>query len=138
MNRPDIEAIRVRCKVATPGPWTAQPDDKRRNASAIVQCDYYMDETPIICQGGSDWLLVDDDASFIAHAREDVPALLDYIEWLEAENESLNEQNEQITQDAQEHAQRQHYEHHRALEAARIARDNAIEETRRFRENHHG
>ncbi len=58
----DLEAIKRRCEAATPGPWTT--------LGAVV------------ADGSS---CLDDrarNAEFIAHAREDVPALLEAVERL--------------------------------------------------------
>lgn len=91
----DISEIRKRMERATPGPWTLRP--------AQWQCDCggneagYAHETPDGCPEGY-WLeaawvdgiavlefsdgftgLTDADADFMAHAREDIPALCDAL-----------------------------------------------------------
>ena len=77
-----LAEIRGREKVATQGPWVADehsfcvdlgynPDHKRTHG-------YREDEQRA-------------NAAFIAHAREDIPALLDEVERLRAENEQLKE-----------------------------------------------
>ena len=74
MTRPDLDAIRARCDAATPGPWR------------LKGLEIHGDSKPGRCglliydEGGHD----KKDARFIAHARTDIPALLAYIDELEA------------------------------------------------------
>lgn len=77
---PDVAAIEARAAAATPGPWAT---------------DYVQGERAIISGGGPRPLVVPwshadalmhDDAAFIAHAREDVPALLAHITALRAQH----------------------------------------------------
>lgn len=86
------DEIRARCDVATPGPWllgswgddvfSVQGDrSEGRNWKPI--CRVKRDDLPA---GASQDHL---DAAFIAHARQDIPSLLDDNERLEAENERL-------------------------------------------------
>lgn len=95
----DIEAIRKRCELATPGPWCAHnPDDRMAmNAYAVSTSkheptidgaleddnDYAevvaltMLQSPrLACHGAQRWA---EDAEFIASARSDVPALCDLV-----------------------------------------------------------
>jgi len=70
MTNEELQAIKERCEKATSGPWRAHKYD----------VDYRV---------GSTWVFLFDDidgdtAQFIAHAREDVPALLEEIERLKA------------------------------------------------------
>lgn len=71
--KPDIKAIEARAAAATPGPWEASKDGWTAWAGNVKIADY----------------LDPDNAEFIAHARTDIPRLLDYIKELEAENEKL-------------------------------------------------
>jgi hypothetical protein len=86
MTRPDLEAIRARCEAATPGPWTPESEQGHgRGVRAIASVAW----CPVSCVvGGKSQSIVARDASrnarFIAHARADIPALLAYIEELEA------------------------------------------------------
>lgn len=90
MNQQRLDAIRVRCNAATPGPWNAG----RGDMATIV--DGY--ESKWIYAGGNnkylavasgyevtDWNEVMANARFIAAAREDIPYLLDRVAALEAE-----------------------------------------------------
>jgi hypothetical protein len=82
LTQEQLEAIRQRAENATPGPWEWSGDKfgdivvyspERRgfhnNGGEIAQLDF-----------GSQ-----SDATFIAHARTDIPALLEHIAELEAE-----------------------------------------------------
>lgn len=73
--KPDIKAIEARAAAATPGPWEASKDGWTAWAGNVKIADY----------------LDPDNAEFIAHARTDIPRLLDYIKELEAENKILRE-----------------------------------------------
>ena len=89
--KPDLDAIRKRCEAARAGPWRlvlsrcgcfchyAFMDDANGNLVAISEeCDGDR------IGGSADVIDIGrDDATFIAHARTDVPALLDYIAELE-------------------------------------------------------
>lgn len=88
LPREERDAIRARAEAATPGPWVVNV--KERTVRSLA--DGY---------DGTEWggtILYDDscgerpipgDAYFIAHARTDVPALLDALDAAEAENERL-------------------------------------------------
>lgn len=85
LSREQIGAIRERAAKATPGPWE-------------YTTGFYGWDMGIFPVGGKDKLNgsiiannghangdpLDEDATFIAHAREDIPALLVHIETLEA------------------------------------------------------
>jgi hypothetical protein len=75
MKRPDIEAIKARLAEASNGEWI-QYD--RGSALYLIQADgfEYVAQTT-----GKN---AEADAAFIAHARQDIPALLAYVEELEA------------------------------------------------------
>jgi len=66
----DLDAIRARLAAATPGPWTAHPD-------GLVWSDLPGD--PV---SGS---VEQANAELIAHARQDIPALLAEVERLRAQ-----------------------------------------------------
>jgi len=86
----DLEAIKAREKKATPGPWhqrihivwDADPVEDSLDAGQICKCHYRED---------MNGLGVHDDihnAEFIAHAREDIPALVREVERLRKELEN--------------------------------------------------
>ena len=105
MTEERLAEIRGREKAATQGPWVfEEPDGK-------VLLGYTPKEVRVcesgclgsiasrfVCDMHSDWRYTYKDkdeplanAAFIAHAREDIPALLDEVERLRAENEKLKE-----------------------------------------------
>ena len=87
--------IRGREKVATQGPWRAKCEileaDECGNATAEITYVSTNDKGICILYGrGHDDANTQEDATFIAHAREDVPALLDEVERLRAELENAD------------------------------------------------
>jgi hypothetical protein len=82
-----VSAIRARIKKATDGPWDSTPH-------GIVLCD-------------SGWLAESnrDDAAFIAHAREDVPALCDALESVAKERDTALEIFDAVQIDAEKYAE---------------------------------
>jgi hypothetical protein len=80
-----LDPIKARAAAATPGPW--KPDG--RNAFALQHGMSYLARSVI--KAGVPESQKRTDAVFIAHAREDVPALLAEVERLRAENESLRD-----------------------------------------------
>lgn len=80
----DLDAIDARVNAARPGPWTWC----RTTAGSYSSLDSGDDEV-LSAQGHVDgWIDSDDaDAEFIAHAREDIPALIARIRQLEADKE---------------------------------------------------
>lgn len=98
----DLDAIEQRAAAATPGPWWVVRD----NADGFYGEDAYNvhgGENVAIAQGGP----VEDggpdvgacdraDAEFIAHAREDVPALVAEVKRLHADVRWANERSERL------------------------------------------
>lgn len=89
----DLEAIEARANAATEGPWEAdntevmqhwsRPEPWQPIATNEVACMAY-------CYGGSARGIENEaDAEFIAHAREDVPALIAEVRRLRAAVESV-------------------------------------------------
>jgi hypothetical protein len=82
LTQEQLEAVRQRAENATPGPWETCEISKLSHAKWFG-----------VLGGGSDDSLIDigvdtlneADATFIAHARTDIPALLEHIAELEAE-----------------------------------------------------
>ncbi len=97
MNREQREEIRKRAEKATKGPWRVVIDDSESATTVARECD--SDAHPLVEDPGRDYIYDDcldgelhsepffreADAEFIAHARTDVPALLDEIDRLTAE-----------------------------------------------------
>lgn len=69
----DLEAIKTRAGAATPGPWHPDPDEC---------CVYADEETSGTGDALAERILTVADASFIAAARSDVPALVAEVERL--------------------------------------------------------
>jgi len=83
MTDKDLAAIRERCDAATQGPWQMNEEDQTVvetcTGKEFIVADFSMD-------GWDETLL---DAAFIAHARTDIPALLDEIARLTKERDAL-------------------------------------------------
>ena len=97
MTEERIAEIRAREKAATQGAWRAKSEaleaDECGNATAEMTYVSTNDKGICILYGrGHDDANAQEDAAFIAHAREDIPALLDEVERLRAENEKLREE----------------------------------------------
>ena len=98
----DLAAVRDREAAATPGPWYASrrlPEPAQPGGPHLLICDAgwdfddpeYGHSAPVIAaKPATGWPDTDDhraanaDAEFIAHAREDVPALLAEVDRLRA------------------------------------------------------
>ncbi len=78
LSKEYLASVRKRCNLATPGPWISYVEgrDHTSGDSVIVRGE----------NGGEEDLYVygatAEDQDFIAHAREDIPYLLDEIERL--------------------------------------------------------
>ena len=88
MNKEQRDKIRNRCDYATPGPWNTFPNEHAfhengRDKDGQISAQIMMDEwQAAMAECEISW-----DAIFIAHARQDVPELLKYIEELTAERD---------------------------------------------------
>lgn len=78
-----LAEIRARCDAATPGPWksTAHTEDEHEPIDRVLGPK--VREIAIINPyggfGNDEWNRTIFDGEFIAHAREDIPFLLDVI-----------------------------------------------------------
>ena len=79
MNQIDIEGIRAREQVATPGPW--EHDESQ----------VFISESQTLI--ASVWF---GDTDFISHARQDIPALLDALDKKDAEISKLSQDVEHL------------------------------------------
>jgi len=70
----NLEEIKARVDKATEGPWTWQDLVLRQERQYGA----------LLLQLGSGVLAAEVDCDFIAHAREDVPALITLVEWLQS------------------------------------------------------
>lgn len=95
MSEPDIEAIRARKDAATPGPWEWDTEDGECLRSLSVTDREYGEFGSLLasypravvmgypCRPGTGFAEYDGaDAEFIAHARTDIPDLLEAVDRL--------------------------------------------------------
>ena len=80
MNQQRIDEIRARCKASTPAPWCFLLHDEKNK---IVQVPIESANEYVSLVFG------EADARFISCARTDIPAMLEYIGQLQAENAEL-------------------------------------------------
>ncbi|MDQ9094253.1 MULTISPECIES: hypothetical protein [Bacillus] len=71
MTKDDLEAIRQRAEAATEGYWGADDSEWPGNGNLRYWINTHWD--------GVAAAVTKEDAEFIAHARQDIPALLDHI-----------------------------------------------------------
>jgi 7-cyano-7-deazaguanine synthase in queuosine biosynthesis len=71
------EQIKATCEAATKGPWATDGRDEVVDSTGDAVCFTNEDNG------------YEHDATFIAHARQDVPDLISEVERLRGENESL-------------------------------------------------
>ena len=89
--KPDLNAIEARVNAATPGGWVVHSDD----------FDLEVRQDPTVDKEGWGHITIatciqdaqDNDAEFIAHARQDVPDLIAYARELEARVAELESEN---------------------------------------------
>lgn len=99
-----IAAIKARAKAATPGPWSVKCEileaDECGNATAEMPYVSTNDKAICVLYGrGHDDANAHEDAAFIAHAREDIPALLAEVERLLAEVARLKDEVASLEQE---------------------------------------
>jgi hypothetical protein len=81
-----LTEIRARCGAATPGPWIAGQDE----IFSTSQTSDGIQSVVLSRVSGRETYPSESDAEFIAHAPQDVPALLDYIYALKNEARELD------------------------------------------------
>ena len=84
LTEDDIQEIRSRCEAATPGPWKSYLDGSDHSCGS----DFIMTGAFGSSDRGEDLEIIGAtiaDYDFIAHARQDIPKLLEEIERLKAE-----------------------------------------------------
>ena len=91
MTNEQLAAIKARCEKATPGPWEVRSIEPEEFDAVSDDTFYIMADKWEVASITTyerviepDWQRDDDeaDADFIAHAREDIPALLAEVERL--------------------------------------------------------
>jgi hypothetical protein len=97
MTNEELQAIRERCEKATPGPWRTVGKKPGYEVEMIVAGDYADEGEPDLVV--EVWASADNkaDAEFIAHAREDVPKLLDEVKELREINDWLRKENAKLS-----------------------------------------
>ncbi len=109
MSESIIDSLKRLCIHATPGPWWALKDAHCRQAIPGMQEENFdpVGQWTIVSgddPGYPDTIIAvidpapctrDNDAEFIAKARMTIPALMDQVERLDAENRALREQMKQ-------------------------------------------
>ena len=91
----DLEAIMARCEAATEGPWEADSDgvvfeDKTIERDKVVRC-YRLRGLH-----RNNFMPTMGNAQFVAHAREDVPKLVEEVEVLRKENTAYEIQRQEF------------------------------------------
>ena len=85
MTEEELGAIAARARGATNGPWRAY--QRKHKDQWAIDSEYIARLAELNGQETSAVTLVRADAEFIAHAREDIPALLAEIEWLQQQRQ---------------------------------------------------
>jgi len=83
----ELAAIAARAEAVMSGRWYARLDDKRPDWYMVFSNMGYVDVAHVPPWAG----YTPQNAEFIAHARTDIPALLDHIDALKAKNKRLRE-----------------------------------------------
>lgn len=101
LTEEQIAEIRARVEAATPGPWDTIGGSRVRAVKGDMACPIFSSEAPIdwhknkrithpvLCRAYADQV---NNATFIAHAREDIPALLSALEAQAAELAEVRQQ----------------------------------------------
>ena len=85
MTPEQLAEIRARSEAATPGPWECiESFPPGEYALAARPPDEAFPLTLAVVGNDDAWEDAEANTQFVAHARTDIPALLDYIEELEA------------------------------------------------------
>ena len=86
MDSAELEAIRKRCDAATAGPWESFVEGRDHlGGNSFIRTGGIDDRFPDIELLGASTA----DQDFIAHARQDIPRLLEEIERLKKANQGL-------------------------------------------------
>lgn len=95
LPREERDAIRARVDRATEGPWGHHAHTHGLPSDGPTHvCVFDPEDVPVAELDYSSW--GERDAEFIAHARTDVPALLDALDAAEAEVAALREQYQDL------------------------------------------
>ena len=86
LTKEQLGAIRARCEAATPGPWDCWWKGNTIKQHTVKSISYDGIPSVNICSGISPKT---ENAAFIAHARQDIPALLAALEAAEVRVKAL-------------------------------------------------
>ena len=100
MNTEQLAKIRARADAATPGPWEVDARGEMSCKPNSVGYEYGYDILYLLEPHKSGMLAKFDDADFIAHAREDIPALLDAVAERDSKIKYLNAECRKLQRDA--------------------------------------
>lgn len=84
MTEDELKAIRERAEAAMPGPWVGFTSTWK-----VMVGERTQKSIADVCEYGGDYFGAN--TQFIAHARTDIPALLDEIDLLTRANDALGE-----------------------------------------------
>lgn len=84
MNKEELDVIRARCEAATPGKWAYFVNKYNDHIISVHPAEYQM-RTDLTCRNEKEiaYSTYTADLEFIAHARQDIPALIEAVEILE-------------------------------------------------------
>lgn len=104
----DLEVIKERVERATEGSWEVmKSDDKGVQIGTTWAHPQLKAAVPVVTTAkslkGVTTYIKDDDAEFIAHARQDVPALIAEVERLREENNQLRMENAVVNDTFKKH-----------------------------------
>ena len=105
MNEKELAEIEARAEAATPGPWKPQQGTKYLAMGDMgEEREYFVmrdgDDISICCDCSTpDGEASPENANFIAHARQDVPALCEEVRRLKAWDLKLSQTNIELSQE---------------------------------------
>jgi len=79
MTNEELQAIKARCDAATPGPWIQTPFT-HNNPYMSIRLRRQSDPRLYDVMRDMGWGKNRDNSIFIAHSRQDIPALLAHVE----------------------------------------------------------
>ena len=85
MTPEELKEIEERCNKATPGPWYFHPGDSYCAFPSIMTRNKHFLVFDIADDAPTEFPGRDEDADFVAHARDSIPSLLAYIKELESQ-----------------------------------------------------
>ena len=89
LTKERLAEIEARCEAATPGPWEWDDEAEcmRHGSKPVMMAMWYYDKCGEVVVSLD---VYDADAEFTAHARQDIPALLDEVKRLREQLKNLD------------------------------------------------